>query len=75
VFAHAPSITKAMSIKSEDWWGAPGCDLCHEVMDSNGKKHNVTLMPKELKEIWLRAIHEWQAQLFFEGSLRVESAP
>jgi hypothetical protein len=63
VFAHAPSITKGMGIKSEDWWGCFSCSHCHSILDGNETaEHDAD---------WLRAIHETQKIMFDEGLLSV----
>ena len=34
VFCHAPSESKGIGKKSEDWWGADGCSVCHDIVDN-----------------------------------------
>ena len=37
VFCHAPSEDKGMGIKSPDFWGADGCNVCHDIVDRRMK--------------------------------------
>jgi hypothetical protein len=63
VFAHAPSISKGLGIKSEDWWGSFCCSYCHAILDGDETA--------EHDSDWLRAIHETQKIMFDEGLLSV----
>jgi hypothetical protein len=61
VFAHAPSISKGLGIKSPDYWGAYACSYCHQILDGNETAEHDT--------DWLRSIHETQVILFKLGLL------
>lgn len=68
VFCHAPSSSKGMSRKSEDWWGAYGCYDCHAVVDGRIK----TDIPKhEIDERFFNAVHDTQKIMFDEGLLKI----
>jgi hypothetical protein len=68
VFAHAPSISKGISYKSPDWWGAFACSHCHDIVDGRIAHHHTD---EEIVRAWLRGIHETQLFLFDNGFLRV----
>ena len=65
VFAHAPSVSKGLGLKSPDWWGAFACSHCHDILD--GRSGNLVTS----QNAWMAAIHETQKILFDEGYLIV----
>ena len=62
VFCHAPSVGKGMRSKSDDWWGAYGCNNCHSYIDS---------MPVGDEAYWMNAIFETQKKLFDKGLIKL----
>lgn len=69
VFCHAPSSTKGMSRKSEDWWGAYGCYTCHGIVDGRIK---TDIPDHEIKQRFFEAVHDTQKILFEEGLIIIK---
>lgn len=69
VLAHAPSASKGMGIKSEDWFSAFSCFNCHQLAD---RREYGPVMEKEILQAWLRGIHETHVALIAMGLIKVE---
>lgn len=68
VFCHAPCVDKGIGYKSPDWWGAYGCNKCHDAMDGRNWK----AIPDTYRdEAWLRGIYETQKKLIAKGLIKV----
>lgn len=73
VFCHAPSNANGMGMKSPDWWGAFGCQRCHDIID--GRIHIPLYSESESKLVkqtcWNRGIYETHEILIEEGLIEV----
>jgi len=47
VLCHAPCVDKGTGIKGPDWWGADGCNTCHDIVDRRMPVDDI-----EWEEIW-----------------------
>ena len=69
VFAHAPSRSKAMGVKSPDWWGAYACSGCHDFMDGRAISPYADSSDKD--GFWLDGIHETLRKLIEKELINV----
>jgi hypothetical protein len=69
VFAHAPSSSKGMGIKSEDWWGSFSCSSCHDILDGRKKSD---IPREEILERLLNGIHDTLRIQFRDGNLLIK---
>lgn len=68
VFCHAPSESKGMSRKSEDWWGADGCSDCHDIVDC---RRHVDIPRDEIMDCFMRGIHRTIRRRIEQGIIKV----
>jgi len=68
VFCHAPSESKGMAIKSEDWWGADGCSSCHDIVDG---RMRTDIDRAEVEYCFLRGIHRTIKRRIEQGLIKV----
>lgn len=68
VLCHAPCEDKGWSTKSPDWWGADGCNICHDIVDGRMK---VELSQEEIKECFVRGIYRTIKRRIEQGLISV----
>lgn len=69
VFCHAPSEDKGVGIKSPDFWGADGCSVCHDIVDS---RRSVDISTDDIKDCFYRGIYRTIKRRIEQGIIKVE---
>jgi hypothetical protein len=69
VFAHAPSESKGMGIKSPDWWGADSCSVCHDIVDARITVNNVSI--SEIYRCHMRGVFRTMQRRIEQGLIKI----
>lgn len=68
VFCHAQSESKGMGTKSPDYWGADGCNDCHDIVDG---RRNVDIPKDEIFRCHIRGVFRTIQRRIEQGLIKV----